>query len=445
MCRSANFGGLLALLLIAAGVVVSAVSVAAAAAADFRHGIGVGAMAWAAIEPGPARAFVFPPFADRDHALRRAELRTLRRTGFDSVRLAVDPGPFLQFQGLRRDEADRVLLDRVKEISAAGLAVIVDFHPSDMHPDYTAAALTAGVNTPLFHSYLRLIERTAALLGGLHSDTVALELMNEPPVSQQAWQPMLDAAYAAARRGASALTLVVEGGNEASVSALMQMDTRPFAKDRAVLFAFHYYEPYQFTHQGASWNPARYLADVPYPARARPLQDSLDATAAAIAATKLSSPQKLLALMDAKVRLQSYWWTAFDASTIAKSFDQIAAWAHAHGLPPQRVLLGEFGARETELQLIGTRAAERARWFRDVRDQAEVHGFGWNVWAYRGNGGFALVAGENSNEIQPGVAQALGLRSGLVHARSERFPQIAARLPPRCAKGAPRHPPATGC
>ena len=70
-------------------------------------------MAWAAIAPGPARQFVFPPFTDTSDAQFTAELRTLRRTGFEFVRFAVDPGPFLQFQGERRDRVDRILVDRV--------------------------------------------------------------------------------------------------------------------------------------------------------------------------------------------------------------------------------------------------------------------------------------------------------------------------------------------
>jgi len=136
----------------------------------FHRGIGIShAMAWARVEPGPARAFAFPAFSDPDNALTAAALLTLRRTGFDFVRLAVDPGPFLQFQGERRAALDRMLLDRVNLILAAGLSVIVDFHPSDIHPDYTAEALTADIDTPPFQAYLRLLERTSALLDGLHS------------------------------------------------------------------------------------------------------------------------------------------------------------------------------------------------------------------------------------------------------------------------------------
>lgn len=377
---------------------------------SFRRGIGIShAMAWARIEAGPAHTFAFPPFSDQGNALTRDELRTLRRTGFDFVRLAVDPGPFLQFQGSHRDALDDILMDRVRLILAAGLSVVVDFHPSDLHPDYTARALTAGLDTAAFRDYLRMLERTAGLLDRLHSKKVALELMNEPPVHASAWQPMLQAAYAAVRHRSIDLPLVIEGGDEASAAALLAMRTTAFAEDTAVLFSFHYYDPYQFTHQGASWNDARYLADVPYPALARAAADSLEATAAAIGESNLAGNQKSTAYRDAQRRLESYRRSGFDSNAIAKCFEQVANWARSQGVTRDRVMLGEFGARKTDLQSSGSRAAERAQWFHDVREQAEAYGFGWAVWAYRGGGGFALARGEMSDDIEPDIAQALGL------------------------------------
>ncbi len=376
---------------------------------SFRRGIGIShAMAWARVD-SLTRNFAFPPFPDSGNALTATELQTLRRTGFDFVRLAVDPGPFLQFQGRRRDALDDMLMDCVRRILAAKLSVVVDFHPSDLHPDYTARTLTAGLDTPLYQAYLRMLERTAALLDRLHSRKVALEPMNEPPMPTNVWQPMLEAAYAAARRGSTNLVLVLEGGQEASAAALLAMRTTPFALDEAVLFSFHYYDPYQFTHQGASWNDARYLADVPYPALARSTAESLEATATAIGATNLAEDQKLVAYRDAQRRLESYRRSDFDADTIANSFERVANWARSQGVAPDRIMLGEFGARKTDLQLSGSRAAERAQWFSDVREQAEAHGFGWAVWAYRGGGGFALAQREWSDDIEPSIAQALGL------------------------------------
>ena len=374
-----------------------------ASSARFHRGIAISnALEWAQVEPGPAGTFVFPPFADPSHALTLDELNALRRTGFDFVRLAVDPGPFLQFQGTRRDALDRILIDRVKRILSSGLAVVVDLHPSDIQPEYTAQALTADPDAPVFRAYLRLVERTAALLAKLHTGNVALELMNEPPVAPQVWQPMLEAAYAAARRGAPDLFLVFDGGDEASAAALMAMRTTPFAKDQKVAFSFHYYDPYQFTHQGASWNAARHLTDVPFPARARPLQDSLSATAAGIAQSPMAPAKKVLAEADADQRLQGYWDSGFDADTIAARFAQIAAWARSQGLPPQRVMLGEFGAIDN------ARPVDRAQWFHAVRRQAESNGFGWAAWTFR-EGSFALTA-DGAIDIDPAIAQALGLK-----------------------------------
>ena len=431
------------LLLLATVAWLSSAAISGASAgpaAEFRKGIGIGAMAWASIEPGPQREFTFPPFSlsDPSYALTFDELQTLRRTGFDFVRLAVDPGPFLQFQGARRDALDGILIDRVRLILTAGLAVIVDFHPSDMHPDYTAQALTAGLNTPLYRSYLQLIARTASLLARLHSRKVALEFMNEPPVPTYVWQPMLEAAYAAARGQAAELLLVLEGGGEGSPDALTALAVGPFANDPAVVFSFHYYEPYQFTHQGASWNAARYLADVPYPAFARPLEDSLQATAAAIAATDLPPSRKASAYRDAQTRLQSYRWSQFGRRQIATTFEQVANWAQSQAIPDDRIMLGEFGARKTKLQESGIRAAERAQWFHDVREQAQAHGFSWCVFAYRG-GAFGLVRSETSNDIEPNIAEALGLAL-----RAHSKAAMPAILDPatKAADWRPRPPPA---
>jgi endoglucanase len=215
------------------------------AATGFRRGIAVAhAMAWAAVEPTPSRSFVFPPFADSARNLG-TELKGLRRSGFDFVRLAVDPGPFLQFQGSRRDRLDELLMDRVKLILSSGLSVIVDFHPSDLHPDYLAAALTRGVDTPPFKDYVRLLVRTSELLERLQSRNVALEIMNEPPVTPARWQPMLEAAYKAVRERAPRLVLVLDGGDEGGIDGLLALGA--FTKDPATLLSFHYYDPYQFT------------------------------------------------------------------------------------------------------------------------------------------------------------------------------------------------------
>jgi endoglucanase len=379
----------------------------APSATGLRRGIGIAdALGWAPVEPAPSRAFVFPPFDESVESLGN-ELKALRRAGFDFIRLAVDPGPFLQFQGSRRDHLDDMLMDRVRLIRSSGLSVIVDLHPSDLHEDYTAQALTRGVGVPVFQAYMRLLARTAALLDRLQSRGVALEIMNEPPVPPGRWQPMLDAAYGAVRERAPHLPLVLDGGDEGSAEGTLALGK--FGDDAAALFSFHYYDPYQFTHQGAPWVAARYLADVPYPALGRSLKDSLDASAASIATSDLPSSQKSLAILDARRRLESYRRSAFDRGTIAQDFDRIARWARDHRVPLDRIILGEFGARRQDGPLGRARNAERARWIRDVREEAEARGFIWAAWVYRDTGGFSLLRDENGTELDPVAIEALGL------------------------------------
>ena len=191
-----------------------------------------------------------------------------------------------------------------------------------------------------------------------------------------------------------------------------------------MLYTFHYYEPFQFTHQGASWNAARHLADVPYPAQARPLRDSLDATAAAIDASTLSQPQKVLARLEARRLLESYRRSGFDRAAMARSLDRIGAWARSNGVPGNRILLGEFGALKSPRQAHGVRAAERRQWFADVRAEAEARGFSWAVWVYR-LGGFEVVSGDRGVDVDPAIVEALGLTARARHSAAPKH--IAAR------------------
>jgi hypothetical protein len=372
----------------------------------FRRGMGIShIMAWAPLEPPPSKSFVFPPFHYSEAAFVR-ELKALRRMGFDFVRFAVDPGPFLQWQDSRRDYLDRMLIEQVRRMLASDLSVIVDFHPSDMHPDYLAEKIAAGPDAPMFKGYLRLLARTAALLDGLHTPRVALEIMNEPPPPATVWRPMLERAYSVIRKGAPGLRLVLDGGEQGNLEGTTTLDG--LSDDPNILFSFHYYRPWQFTHQGMAGMAAQYLTDVPYPARARPMQESIEATAATIAAINLSASQKLQAKVTARNDLESYRASAFDRSVIANDFDKMARWARNHSVPAHRIILGEFGAMNNEQRGLATRQSERLRWISDVREEAEARSFAWAAWVHSGSIGFSLVERDGSTELDPGTARALG-------------------------------------
>lgn len=375
----------------------------------FRRGIGVShALGWAAVEADGS--YGEAPFSGPRFRFDQAQRQAIRAAGFDFVRLAVDVGPFLAFTGVARDRLDDLLIGTVRDLIDADLGVIVDLHPSAMNPAYRPAALTAGVETPNFRAVLGLLQRLAGQLEQLgqgRAARLALELMNEPELPQAAWQPMLEAAYRAARRGSATLPLVLGGGSTNAPAALIALDMGPFAGDTRLIYTYHDYSPWQFTHQGLRGNPAYALDAIAYPAPS--------SAAAMMAATRRRTINlglggaALEQAEQAKRTLARY--AGFDRSDLDRTFRQVSAWRSAQHLPAHAILLGEFGVHRTPYLNTPEGAAARERWLRDMRELAEAHGFAWACWTYVGTGGFALAKDETGPGFDAATRRALGLRS----------------------------------
>ena len=147
----------------------------------FHRGVAIhNMMNWAAVEQSDPSRYVFPAFAGPNYEVSDALLRNVAAAGFDFVRLTIDPGPFLQFTGTKREVLDQHLREVVERLLRNGFCVIVDFHPNSQVPKYAPEKLVQEVDDPLFIAYAGVIRRTAHLLATLRTNRVALELMNEP-------------------------------------------------------------------------------------------------------------------------------------------------------------------------------------------------------------------------------------------------------------------------
>jgi endoglucanase len=384
----------------------------------FRRGIGVShALGWADVDA--AGAYKDAPFSAPRFRFDSEQRRAIRIAGFDFVRLAVDVGPFLVLDGANRDRLDDFLIVTVRALLDADLGVIVDLHPSEMNPAYRPVALTAGVDTPNFRAVLALQRRLAGRLERAAEDKaaagpprLALELMNEPEITPAAWQPMLEAAYKAARSGSAKLPLVLGGASMNAAAALTAIDMRTFAADPRLIYTFHDYAPWQFTHQGVRGSAADALDAIAYPAPGS-TEAMSQATERRMAALDLDGAA-LEQARKAKRTLASYVSSGFDRSTLEQTFQQMTAWRTAQRLPAHAILLGEFGVHRTPYQNTVEGSTARERWLRDMRELAEAHGFAWACWTYAGSGGFALA----ENETGPGFDLATRRALGLVSARA---------------------------
>jgi hypothetical protein len=287
------------------------------------------------------------PAAESEHHYRGfitdADLDLLVAMGVTAVRLAVDPR-YLNLAYV--DEA-------VARLTGRGLVVVFDYHDESRTIEGGPAALKA-----LERAWAAL----AAHLARFPPDRLLLEIFNEPVFDRDpaAWFPVRRRLAAAIRAAAPLHTIVAGGPQWSSLDGLLA--GRPLEDDN-VLYTFHFYEPFEFTHQGAPWvqGPVGRMRNVRYPA----------------------TPQQ--------------------ARHVECRIAAAAEWARRHDVP---VWAGEFGAYPPHAP-----KNDRLRWLYDVRTALERHGVGWAVWSYDESLGLDRAVDESGSiSLDWDSAVALGLR-----------------------------------
>jgi endoglucanase len=356
----------------------------------------------------------WPPYKEARNDEDVATLHALREAGFDTIRLPVDPAPFIVFDGERRATVYAMLFETVGRINAAGLNVIVDIHPNSRHPVWGQNAVAAGLEAPAFAAVENVIGEMASRLKG-STDKVALELLNEPRLkckgSEQAlWQQMAQHFAERARSANPKLTLIVTGACISTPEGLMALDPTPFAKGPTV-YTFHFYEPFSFTHQGAQFIPwpDKYLDGLPWPASARPMGEPAALLDAQVSKQPgMTDLERMTARTKAMYNLERYYAQNADVALIDKRFREVADWARKNSIAPTNIFIGEFGVLRHEPSKPGAFCADRARWHRDVRRTAEACGFAWSYFNY--DGPFGLVKEDGNRELDPVTLASLGLK-----------------------------------
>lgn len=239
--------------------------------------------------------------------------------------------------------------------------------------------------------------------------------MNEPRLKckgadQALWQEMLKQMIGRARAGSPAMTLVVTGACVSSADGLIALDAKGLG-ERNIIYTFHFYDPFSFTHQGAQFIPwpDKYLDEVPWPANARPIEKAESLIAQHVAADpKLDVLARAKAKLGAERNLQKLYATNAGPDTIEHKFSEVANWAKDNGLAGRQILVGEFGVLRKQPNKPGALCKDRIRWLADVRQSAETHGFAWSYFSY--DGPFALILSDNDRRLDQPVLAGLGLK-----------------------------------
>ncbi len=241
--------------------------------------------------PAPRTDFGWPPLQTDRPVPRRNDLLALKRAGIDFIRVPVDPGPFIAFAGERRAELFAEIRDALNMTLSAGLAAVINLQANAATHYFTPQNMVSDVSQPLFAGYADLVAAMAALLADFDPARVALEPVNEPPQACDApsWTAVQAALVRRARAAAPRLTLVLTGSCGSMIAGLTELDPASIGDDN-VLYTFHFYEPYVFTHQGAGWMTGEpmypYLDSVPWPSPAGSKASTLAAIARRLAADR---------------------------------------------------------------------------------------------------------------------------------------------------------------
>ncbi len=391
-----------------AGAALAAAPFARAAPAPLSLRRGVNAFPWFQLTreyPAPRRDYASPPFQPTRPVPSLRDLNALRRAGFDFLRLPVDPGPFLGASAPDRRALFDQLMRAVELCLKAELKVVVNVQANAGTHYWTPARMTASTDAPEFPAYLALVGEIAALMPA----RTALEPINEPigACASAQTRGVREALLARARHAAPDLTLIASGGCGSLIQGLTDFDPASVARFAPLLYTFHFYEPYLFTHQSASWMGERLyrtLTGVPWPGAAGSYEQTMRETSPRIDA--LPAAERAAVLAETEKVMKVY----FDANPARPFIDgylgAAAAWAKRHGVPSSQVLLGEFGALRNDARNAGARAPDRARYLKDVRESAESFGFPWAFWCLFDSMG---LMDEADRTLDPAILGALGL------------------------------------
>ena len=217
------------------------------------------------------------------------------------------------------------------------------------------------------------------------STLIYYEILNEPHgIEDEVWNEIQLAAINAIREIDSVHTIIVGPAGWNSYNNLKFM---PEYEDDNLIYTFHFYDPFIFSHQGASWtDPSMIsLAGVPFPYNASDMPD----VPAELQGTWIESSM-------------NNYQNEGTITKVREILDIAAQFKEERGVP---VFCGEFG-----VLMDNAENNDRILWYQVVRTYLEAKEISWTSWDY--HGGFGVFeknsAGLFEHDLNVNILSALG-------------------------------------
>jgi endoglucanase len=204
----------------------------------------------------------YSDFVKPAEAAKREKMFTqIAKAGFKTVRIPINFGAWANYEKPFRweNEAGLKIADSfLKWALANDLNAIIDLH----HVEFDGKVAGAATTERIVWLWREIAERYK----NTDAERVFFELRNEPhDIKAEEWRVQAEELIKNVRQIAPRHTLIVGFHDWNSRAALIA--SKPFA-DSNIIYTFHYYDPFIFTHQGATWagEGLPELKNVPFPA-----------------------------------------------------------------------------------------------------------------------------------------------------------------------------------
>lgn len=285
----------------------------------------------------------------------KQDIINIKKLGADVIRLPINMHGMTN--GAPDYKVDTLLfyfLDQVIDwTEELGVNLILDNHSFD--PAVNTEPSIENILIPVWQQFAERFKD--------RSNLIYYEILNEPHgISDITWNSIQGRVINEIRNIDSVHTIIV---GPASWNSYNNLKNMPIYLDTNLVYTFHFYDPFIFTHQGASWTDPSMepLANVPFP---------YDATRMPTFPTELIGSW-----------IQSSFNSYSNDGTISKVKQLIDIAVSFKNQNNVKLFCGEFG-----VYIPNSNNDDRVYWYEVVRSYLEENGIAWTTWDYQG--GFGL-------------------------------------------------------
>ncbi|MCR5675886.1 MAG: glycoside hydrolase family 5 protein [Lachnospiraceae bacterium] len=190
-----------------------------------------------------------------DHFITDRDFEKIASWGVDHVRLPIDYNVIQNEDMSFKEDGLARIEGAVALAKKHGLKLVLDLHKT-LGYSFDKGEQESGFfeNEKYQENFYRVWEELAGRFGS-DPETVYLELLNEVTDESylEPWNRIWKTCVARIRRIAPDSWILIGSYNYNAVSTLQYLDP---PADKKMIYNFHCYEPFKFTHQGAYWTDA---------------------------------------------------------------------------------------------------------------------------------------------------------------------------------------------